>query len=273
MRLARTLPGALALASTVACGGANVVDEPHAVESDPIGALITSDPARATVLVLGTVHEAHLQSGYPLDIVERVVRRFDPDIVLVELTADELEGALASYESVGSDALPADITDARLRVLPELYRVVFPLRDELGFRVLGVAGLDAAAAADRDTYILAEPHGPAERDYVLAAARFQTQFIAHGGYGDSAWLNSEAYEAYSGAVARWLSFYSEEAMGRGGPLHSNARAMAAIEDVLAGAAGQRVLVVYHVDERWYLEPAIEVLESATVVSIDPFLAE
>jgi hypothetical protein len=245
---------ALSLLVLVACGGAQIAPVPDAV----ITPVPPSDPGgRTTVMVLGTLHEGHLRGGYPLEVVEGVVRAFRPDVVLVELQPSEVGPALAAVDAL-EDPLDAASGSAPLSGMPELYAVVLPLRHELGYEVVGVSATDAGAIADREAYYRDAPHGPVERRYLVANATLHAATIGNEGPRDPVWLHSEEFAELVREATLWLAYFAEEAMGRGGELRLQARSAALVDAALDAASGDRVLIVYDVAARWWLEDALDV---------------
>lgn len=253
----RTLQRTLAvtgIAALAACGApsattpstATIVPEPLVVED-------------TVVSFLGTLHNTHLGNGYPLTIIEQTVRNFDPDLVLVELPPPDFESALAASDARSDDASEAP-DHAWLRNKPELYDVVLPLRTTLNYEVLPVSGWTAEARADRDAYYMVNPHGPMERRYIMANAAFHAAFLEHEGFSNPAWLHGEAYLEGLTAASRWLSFYAEEDMGRGGELLIQSRHARLIEDAIRAFPGRRILVVFDATARWYLEPVVQSMD-------------
>lgn len=252
------LPFVASIASLVlaACAGATTATRPvRAIDVEPaMPSSLVSDLTTATYL--GTLHERHYIAEYSLSEVEAAVRSFRPDVVLVELPPDDVAGVCAEVDALGEEAGPTTLENVWVRTLPELYRVVIPLRHELGYDVVGISGWTPEAMADRAAYYEAWPHGPEEREYIVANAAFHAAFLRNDGWNDPTWLHGDEYMETLSDASRWLAYFAEERMGRGGALRVQARHAALLADALERYPGERVLVVFDVTARWALEPVL-----------------
>ncbi len=264
-----TLVLALGIAA-VACGGASSASTtPDTLEATTQLPVLLA-PQQSTVAFLGTLHEAHLRGGYPLSVVEQTIRNFEPDLVLVELPPASFEEALVDSDARAED--PSHVLANRwLRNKPELYNVVLPLRTELGYDVLPVSAWTAGAQADRDAYYFEHPHGPMERYYIMANAAFHAEFLENNGFTNPQWLHESAYLDGLTAASRWLSYYAEEEMGRGGELRMQAAHAALVEDAIRAFPGRRILIVFDTTSRWYLEPVVRGIAGVHFASTTGFL--
>ena len=226
---------------------------------------------RSQVGYLGTLHAAHLMSGYSLDIVEAAIRNFRPDVVLVEVPPSAMAEVLAEVDAVGEAAGPDTLQSQWIRPLPELYSVVLPLRHELRYDVVPVSGWTEAAKADRDAYYMQFPHGPMEREYIIANATFHAAFLQNEGAQNVAYLHGPEYLETLTDASRWLSYYAEEAMRQGGELRVQGRHAALVEEALTAFRGQRILIVFDATSRWYLEPVVRARRDVDFVSTPAFL--
>ena len=86
------------------------------------------------VTVVGAIHGQHRRSeAYSLDLLRRAIVKFEPDILLVELPPDRFATASTNFDEYG------EVSESRADDFPELTDVVFPLRKQLGFKMIPVA--------------------------------------------------------------------------------------------------------------------------------------
>ena len=72
-----------------------------------------------TIVILGTLHQYHLkQEFYSLDVLERIIERINPDVICVELTAEDLK------------------TEREQRVKVEYPMCILPLAKKRGYKIV-----------------------------------------------------------------------------------------------------------------------------------------
>ncbi len=257
----------VALAS--ACGGTQATSAAPGM----VGAAAeeASTEGVTIVSVVGTLHTAHRQDGYGLVVVEHAVRQFRPDVVLVELPPDEFDAIVAEVDARRERAEVEPPANRWVEQLPELYDVVIPLRDELGYTLEPVSGWTDAADAARRNYFDEHPRGPLDRRYIASRARLSTAVLSNDGLRNHRWLHGDEFRDLTGAVGRALSYATEDEMRPGGELGVHARHAALIEDALARHRGERVLVVFDVNSRWYIEAMLDVRGDVMRLRADRFL--
>jgi len=113
-----------------------------------------SQGARTEVAILGAIHGGHLKSSrYSVEVVIATVRRYKPDVVLVEIPPDLFEESVTRIDSRGFATTKADLDGLDWTpAFPELYRGVIPLRKEMGFAVVPVSGWRPSASAARRAF-------------------------------------------------------------------------------------------------------------------------
>jgi hypothetical protein len=229
------------------------------------------DP-RAAVSFLGTLNATHLGGGYDLSVVEYVIRSFEPDTILVEHPPEGFEDAVAESDGFGDEIVDPSVLNSKWLInLPELYQVVLPLRHELGFEVVPVSGSTAQALHNQQEFDEAHPHGPIERWYVFSNAALQAAMLDNDGARDPHWLHGDHFLDLITQASRWLAYYSEEEMGEAGGLRLHAGHARLITPALDERRGERVLVVFAVTSRWYLEPLLRGRDDFRYQSISGFL--
>ena len=259
------------LLCTAACGGAGPVVDTGPLDIVPAELQPMEDP-RSPIAMLGTLNAGHLGGGYDLSVVEYVIRAFEPDTVLVELPPEEFEAALAESDRFDGDVVDRSVIGNNwLMNLPELYEVVLPLRHQLGFDVVPVSAWSEYALEDQAAFEAAHPHGPMERWYVLSNAALQAAMLDNNGARDPHWLHGAEFLELITAASRWLAYYSEEDMGDAGELRLHAGHARLIAPALDERPGQRVLIIFAVTSRWYLEPLLRNRDDFRFQPISAFL--
>lgn len=250
------------------CGGS-----PAPIATAPVSAeLMPMADRRGTLSFLGTLNEGHLSSPFDADVVEYVIRAFEPDVVLVQLPPDDFDTALAESDRFGGDvADPSFLGSPWLPELPELYSVVLPLRHELAYEVIPVSAWTDEARNDLAAFEARRPLGPMERWYVVSNFALQSAMLENGGPHDPWWLHGEEAIELLTSASRWLAYYSEEEMGDAGELKLHAGHARLIDPALDAHQGQRVLVVFAFTSRWYIEPMLQAREDFRFQPITAFL--
>ncbi len=268
--MVRALVLAFALFS-IGCGGTTLPTDP----SDPLPPVqlpVEMEDGRSPVAFLGTLNAGHLRGAYSLDVVEYVIRRFEPDVILVELPPESFEHAVSESDRFnGNVPDPSVLASNWLVNMPELYDVVLPLRHELGYEVVPVSGWTVDAIEDQNDFYAAHPHGPMERWYVVSNAALQAATLENDGASDAFWLHGHEFMELITAASRWMAYYSEEEMGEAGELRLHARHAAYMDAALDEREGQRVLVIFAVTSRWYIEPFLRARDDFRYESVSRHL--
>lgn len=155
------------------------------------GASGPADPDATRVYVMGTIHSNHRRSEtYSLNILEKAIRKAAPDVILTEIPPDRIDQAKASFAATGT------VDEPRVQVFPEYTDVVFPLSQELPFRVLGCAGWTREIADNRRAALKAienDAARAAEWAEHLAARREYSRMIAGRG-DDPRFIHSDEFD-------------------------------------------------------------------------------
>ncbi|MEO9470001.1 hypothetical protein [Parasphingorhabdus sp.] len=116
-------------------------------------------PGVNTVAVIGAIHGQHRRSEtYSLAVLEAVIVKFDPDVVMVELPPDRYAVAAENYAQFG------EVRESRADDFPELIDVVFPLQNQMGFTVVPVAAWSRELADERRAALKQIEGDPARTD-------------------------------------------------------------------------------------------------------------
>lgn len=198
---------------------------------------------RNEVIVLGMIHGRHRSSSaYGLDVVKDILRRIDPDVVLVEIPPDRFERAAAEFRATGA------ITEPRVRVFPEYTHALFPLTREMDFEIVPCAAWTAAMANDRKTKLERFKTERAD-DYgeMIAARREMNRRLERAGLdANPRGIHTARYDAI---VERGMEPYARlfnDALGPGGWDNINAAHWRLIERALDARRGrsQRIVITF-----------------------------
>lgn len=145
-----------------------------------------------TLYVIGTVHDGHAESAsYSADVLRDVLRTIAPDIVLAEIPPDRLGQALSSFTETGV------IDEPRVSRFVEHTDVLFPLRAEREFDIVGVAGWTKSMADFRSAAMKRLSEDPTRADdWQAVQAGFDAMAQAIGERRhDPIFIHSPAYDA------------------------------------------------------------------------------
>lgn len=244
--------------------------EPSQTESSPPP---PPEKVKNEVLVLGTVHGAHLTEAlYGLPVLEDLIRRIEPDLILTEIPPDRFPTAMAEFKETDS------ITEPRVSRFPEYVDVIFPLSKEMDFEIIPTAGWTQEMADDRKEKLKAISQNPERyKDwarYTAAGYSSDSLVMASGLRYDPYWINSPEYDEIAEVG---LSVYNElfnDELGPGGWDNINQ----AHYDLIAAALdqhqyeGKRVLITYGAGHKgWFLRELAkrDDIELKTLLEIAP----
>lgn len=229
--------------------------------------------AKTEVLVLGMIHSGHRESErYGLDMVRGIIRAYAPDEVFTEIPPNRLERAMEQWTADG------EIREERVRVFPEYVDALFPLLEEMDFRIVPTAGW-TREMNDYRRRTLGELSRDPERAEEWAAhqaamARMRERLAQMGAGDDPRVIHSDAYDraieqGYAGPYNR---FFNDD-LADGGWDNINAKHYAHIArrlDAIRGE-GKRVLITYGAAHKgWFLERLRE-RGDVTLLEAAPFI--
>jgi len=233
------LLSSLALLALTACAART----PASPAPDPI-----AEAAVTELAVLGMIHDGHTTSErYSLDVVRRIIRQLDPEVVLTEIPPDRLDTALAEFADHGA------VSEPRVARFPEYVDALIPLQDELGFVIEPCAAwtrpMADARRARLDALRAEQPARMAEVD--AAWERVEPQLAALGPKDDPAVIHTDAYDTL---VARGMTPYAALDLGAGGWTAINEAHFALVADALDRHRGRRVLLMFGAGHKgWFLQ--------------------
>ena len=204
----------------------------------------TVQASKTEVVVLGMIHGSHRTSEtYGLDVLERMLRAAEPDMVLTEIPPDRLEEAARQFAETGK------ITESRVRVFPEYTEVLFPLQAELGFEIVACAGWTREMATARRAKLAelrtTHPRESAESD---SGQQWIGAKLAMEGFSDEP-IKMHSGDRYDEIVETGMIPYDvhfNEALGLGGWTNINDAHWAPCAQALSRVSGQgkRVVITF-----------------------------
>lgn len=235
----------------------------------------SSNSPKTEVIVLGMIHSGHVESEtYSLDVVKDLVRAIGPDDVCTEIPPDRWPTAKAQLDA------GRPVTEERVSRFPEYVDAIFPLMDEMGFRIVPTAGWTRAMADDRRAKLDAISKDPTRAEqwaeHEAAVVQLDEDIAALGGHDDPRVIHSDAYDA---AVKRgyggpYNEYFNDE-LGDGGWDNINAKHYGHIADHLdrVRGEGRRVLITYGAYHKyWFLEHLRE-RDDVVILDVNTFLDE
>ncbi|QJB69507.1 hypothetical protein [Parasphingorhabdus halotolerans] len=215
------------------------------------------------VAVVGAIHAQHKRSKtYSLDILRTAIKRFNPDIVMVELPPDRFATASSNYQKFG------EVRESRADDFPELVDVVFPLRAEMGFEMVPVAAWSQQTADARKAAmarIEQDPKRAADWQAFQAAIKDYNESVS-GRSDDPAFIHSAAYDQAVKARQETDENLFGDDLGAGGWANVNASHIALMTgklDAITGH-GKRVLILFGA---WHKYKIMEEMEARSDVFV------
>ncbi|MGB3470062.1 MAG: hypothetical protein WBA51_04500 [Erythrobacter sp.] len=211
--------------------------------------------ARTRIAVIGAIHGRHRGSAaYSLEVLERAVRRFEPDIVLTEIPPDRIAEAKRSFAETG------EVTEQRTRAFPELTQAVFPLAKELDFQIAATAGWTRKLADDRSAALAVLRSDPARASQWADHMRARTEFadVVKGRRDDPRFIHTSEYDALVQRAQTPYQVYFDGDLGAGGWTMINAAHTGLMGDVLDRVRGQglRALIMFGAFHKYMIERSL-----------------
>jgi len=205
------------------------------------------------VIMLGLIHSGHIESErYGLDVVEALIREINPDYVLTEIPPDRLARAVRGFVETG------EVTEPRVKVFPEYKDVLFPLSNEMDFKIIPTAAWSRGMADYRREALNNIRNDEARtadwQAYQAAGAAAQEKM--QGRRDDPYFIHSDAYDAITKANLSVYGTRFADDVGRGDWERINAAHYKLIEAALENHAGEgaTILITFGAGHKyWFLE--------------------
>ena len=225
---------------------------------------------KSQVLVLGMIHQGHVDSeDYGIDVVQGLVRDFDPDFMLVEIPPERMPEAMSGFLATG------ELTEERAKVFPEYRDAIFPLLHEMDFEIVGCAGWTKEMAVDRQAklarWVISRPDQTAE---VNAAQALADETQEAEGLNTLLGIHTARYDDLVKQGMEPYDRHFNDDLGLGGWTNINAAHYRHIADALDQHRGEglRFIVTFGAWHKyWFLEQLrerddVELIELADVIS-------
>lgn len=172
-------------------------------------------PASGTkVYIMGTVHKKHLtETSYSLEVIKKVIKAIDPDVIMVELPPQEHEKSFQSY-------ITETAIIGRVKAFPEIYGAVYPLKKEgMSFEIIGVSAWSAQMASTRSRLKRELKNDPVWKDRFKqlkeAADKREAIFQLHGKY-DPTYIHTDEYDEANKIYTSVNNDLFNDTLGAGG---------------------------------------------------------
>ena len=210
------------------------------------------------------IHDGHATSeDFGVEVVQDIVRRVDPDYLLVEIPPDRMRAALWGFLATG------ELTEPRASRFVEYRDAIFPLLATEDFELIGCAGWTREMADTRSAQLAewktTRAAESAEVDAARAAAR---QAQAAEGLDNLRGIHTARYDELVKAGMEPYDRLFNDDLGPGGWTNINAAHYGHIEDALDAhkGEGRRFLVTFGAWHKyWFLE---QLKERDDVVLLD-----
>lgn len=231
--------------------------------------------APGDVVVVPVLGRDHLRSkAWSVTVVVELVAALSPDVVLLDVSTDDLVVALGPDVAPSSATLrtpePALIDLAQRR--PEVVPLAATAR-VLGAELVAYSAFDAAGREAIEQFRRQNPFGRGDRETLLAQAAWHHAWLGGDAPNSLEFLLGDESNELGEQASRWLSSSAEELLGPVGELRGLAREMAVVEDVLAADDSASVVILVQVDRRWYFEQAIDARFDGRRVDLAPLLQD
>lgn len=223
--------------------------------------------------VFGAIHGSHRSSDtYSLDVMEKAIRKFNPDVIFIEIPPSSMAQAQSTFDQFG------EVRERRTRAFPELTDVVFPLQKEMVFQLVATAAWTRELADNRSA-VLKRLSNDLERrsqwNEHIAAQRTLNR-VQRGKSDDPFYIHSERYDAEVKTAQTPYEQYFDADIGAGGwgPINDAHIALMtnALDDLKAkdAAKQQRILVVFGAWHKYKILEAMQKRDDVTLLDAKPF---
>ncbi|MEE9393038.1 MAG: hypothetical protein V3W41_11085 [Planctomycetota bacterium] len=220
--------------------------------------------------VLGMIHGSHRTSKlWSLGQVADTVRRFKPDVLLVEIPPDRWERAKRDFEERGV------IEERRTRVFPEYVDCLFHLAAELKIPIEPCAGWSTEMNDLRRRRMRAfgseERFEEANDSYRRESKAAREERDPKTVQDDPHFVNSAAYDTQTKRELEPYDRHLNEWIGPGGWTNINRAHYTLVDRALTRHAGKRCLLTFGAGHKyWFLEQLRERF-ATEIIDLKPFL--
>lgn len=226
------------------------------------------------VAFVGSIHDNHRSfEGYGFGLLEQILRATEPDVVLAEIPPDRFGLAWNDYLRVDS------VEEIYVQRFPEMSKVVFPLKQELGYALFPVSGWSYEVMQEESGVFKRISGDPVRKEdwsaYRAVNERMGADMEAGGGQNNPVYMHSALYDS---AVARWAHSYDSlfaDELGVASWRSQNEahwQLIAPKLDSLKGM-GRTVTIVFSPGNRAYLLRRLRERKDVKVVEMEPLVRD
>lgn len=229
-----------------------------------------SKKAKNEVLVLGTVHSAHLTDPvYNIAYLTRLIKQIKPDIILTEIPPDRLAEAMREFKKDGV------ITEPRVKVFPEYVNVIFPLTREMKFEIIPTAGWTKFMNDDRSKKLKEIRENPARKaDWqTYTEANQLSDDLLKGKENDPYFIHTDEYDRIQDIGLQVYNKLFNDELGLGGWENINIAHYWNIEKALEKYRyqGKRILITYGAGHKGWFLRELRKRDDIKLLEMKPFL--
>lgn len=226
--------------------------------------------------VFGAIHGGHRTSKeYSLPRLATAIRKFKPNVIFIEIPPSSLSQAQSSFDQFG------EVRERRTRAFPELTDVVFPLKKELGFKLVPTAGWTRQLANDRSTVLKRIENDPARqsqwREHI--AARDNLFKIQRQNRNNPLYIHTDQYDAEVKAAQTPYETYFDKDIGAGGWGPINDAHISLMSDALDQIKSEkkssdtypvRVLIIFGAWHKYKILEAMKLRDDVSLIDARQF---
>ena len=228
---------------------------------------------KTEVVVMGMIHSGHRTSErYSLDVVRGLVRAIGPNEILTEIPPNRFDEAMKEFRESGH------ITEPRVSRFPEYVDAIFPLLNEMDFRIVPCAGWTAQMSDYRNARLGQIAKDPARKDqwaeYEASMERMERELDEIDGQDNPRVIHSTRYDRIVDAALEGpYNEYFNDDLADGGWDNINAKHYALIArrlDAIRGR-GERVLITFGAGHKGWILEHLHERDDVTLLDVGPFL--
>lgn len=224
------------------------------------------------VLVLGTIHGGHYtQKEFDLDLLTKLIKEIDPDIILTEIPPDRFQEAIDGFKRDDS------ISEPRVIRFPEYKDVIFPLTKTMDFEIIPTAGWTLPMARERQQKLrsISKDSTRAKdwKAYQEANRRSDSIMRATGNRNDPYFIHTNTYDSiYDIRLQVYNRLFNVE-LGLGGWDNINIAHYWNIEKALQKYKnqGKRILITYGAGHKGWFLRELRLRDDIELLEMKPFL--
>jgi hypothetical protein len=221
------------------------------------------------VAFVASIHDNHRSfPGFGFGVLEQILRATEPDVVLAEIPPERFGLAWSDYERVDS------VEEVYVQRFPEMSKVVFPLKEELGYELHPVSGWSYEVMQEEQGVFKRISGDPARREdwtaFRMANERMVVAMDAQGGQNNPVFMHSADYDSVLSDWGRTYDSLFADELGAASWQAQNQAHWQLIEARLDSLQGQgkSVAIVFSAGNRNYLLRQLRLRKDVKVVDMN-----